>query len=540
VAAASALISARATLRTLNLGDRRVLVLVIAVLAAVYVVAGKLGLTLAFVHVSATAIWPPTGIAIAALLLLGYRVWPGIVIDAILVNLTTAGDALSSLGIAAGNTLEGLVAAALVSRFANGRSAFERPLDVIKFALLAAVASTAVSATVGVTTLALTGSASWSDFGAIWLTWWLGDAGGALILAPALVLWANQPHVDWSSRQELEAIGALAALVLVSFAVFGGLDPLSRAHYPLQFLVFPVLVWVAFRFGPREAATAIVVLSAIAIWGTLLQFGPFGGRAQNESLLLLQAFTAVTALTTLALAAAEARLREVERREVAERDEFISIAAHELRTPLTSLHAGVQLLLRQAERGAVDTEQLRRALVTVEDRTAKLGQLIAVLLESVRVRAERPDLDLRLQDVTALVADAVEQAQATTTQHELVLAGLPVQARIDEVRFEEVVTNLLDNAIKFSPAGGRIDIDLSAENGTLRVVLRDRGIGIPVERRARLFEPYYQAQPGAERSGLGLGLYVSRRIVELHGGTIRADFPSDGGTRFTLSLPTRA
>jgi len=538
--AASELIARRATLPTLNLGDRRVFILVIAVLAAVYVVAGKLGLTLAFVHVSATAIWPPTGIAIAAFLLLGYRIWPGILLGAFLVNLTTAGDALSSLGIATGNTLEGLVAAALVNRFANGRRAFERPLDVIKFALLAAVASTAVSATLGVTSLALTGYASWSDFGAIWLTWWLGDAGGALILAPALVLWANEPRVRWSSREELEAIGALAALVLVGFLVFGGLEPLSREHYPQQFLVFPVLVWVAFRFGPRESATAIVVLSAIAIWGTLQQYGPFGGRPQNEALLLLQAFTAVTALTTLALAAAEARLREVERREVAARDEFISIAAHELRTPLTSLHAAVQFLGRQPERGTVDTEQLRQALATVEDRTAKLGQLITVLLESVRVRADRPDLDLRLHDVTALVASVVAQAQATTAQHELVVSGPPVQARIDEVRFEEVVTNLLENAIKFSPSGGRIDVDLSAANGTLQLVLRDRGIGIPVERRARMFEPYYQAHPGTERSGLGLGLYVSRRIVEQHGGTIRADFPSDGGTRFVLSLPTRA
>src|SRR5439155_8918687 len=127
---------------------------VIAGLAGLYFIAGKLGLRLAFAHPNVTAVWPPTGIALAALLLLGYRVWPGILLGAFLVNLTTAGDALSSLGIATGNTLEGLVAAALVNRFANGRRAFESPLDVIKVALLAAVASTAVSATVGVTSLA--------------------------------------------------------------------------------------------------------------------------------------------------------------------------------------------------------------------------------------------------------------------------------------------------------------------------------------------------------------------------------------------------
>ena len=139
-----------------------------------------------------------------------------------------------------------------------------------------------------------------------------------------------------------------------------------------------------------------------------------------------------------------------------------------------------------------------------------------------------------------LVAKVVEQAQATTTRHELVLSGAAVQGRIDELRFEQVVANLLDNAIKFSPEGGRVDVAVSApEDGVLHLVVRDRGLGIPPERRARLFEPYHQAHPETERSGLGLGLYVSRRIVELHGGAIRADFPEDGGTRFTVSLPRR-
>ena len=162
---------------------------VIVPLAAAYFVAGKLGLMLAFVHASATAVWPPAGITLAALLILGYRVWPGIFLGAFLVNITTAGSAATSLGIAAGNTLEGLAGAYLVGRYANGRHAFDRAQDILKFAGLAGLLSTTISATFGVTSLSLGGFSRWADYGSIWWTWWLGDVVGNLVVAPLLVLW---------------------------------------------------------------------------------------------------------------------------------------------------------------------------------------------------------------------------------------------------------------------------------------------------------------------------------------------------------------
>src|SRR5579863_1978749 len=156
-----------------NLEDRRKNWLAIGGLAVVYFVAGKLGLSMAFVHPSSTAVWPPTGIALAAFLILGYRVWPGVFLGAFLVNLTTVGTVLTSLGIATGNTLEGLIGAYLVTRFANGRNAFERGQDTFKFAMLSGLLGTTVAATLGVTSLALGGFARWSEFRDIWLTWWL-------------------------------------------------------------------------------------------------------------------------------------------------------------------------------------------------------------------------------------------------------------------------------------------------------------------------------------------------------------------------------
>src|SRR5690348_15382772 len=170
----------------------------IVVLAAAYFVAGKFGLTMAFVHPSSTAVWPPTGIALTALLIFGYRVWPGIFLGAFLVNLTTAGSAITSLGIAAGNTLEPVLGAYLVFRFANGRKCFETVQDSVKFAILAGVVSTTVSATIGITSLSLGSYARWTDFKIIWTTWWLGDAVGATIVTPLLILWSADHKIRWS------------------------------------------------------------------------------------------------------------------------------------------------------------------------------------------------------------------------------------------------------------------------------------------------------------------------------------------------------
>ena len=172
-------------------------------LTTVYALAGKFGLQLALFHPSATPVWPPTGISIAAFLLLGYWVWPAIFLGAFAVNVTTAGSTVSSLAIATGNTLEGLIGALLINYFANGRRCFAQQGDTLKFVLLAAIFSTAVSATFGVTSLALGGYAAWQNYGSIWITWWLGDVVGALIVTPAIVLWVSDRALNWSRSQLL-------------------------------------------------------------------------------------------------------------------------------------------------------------------------------------------------------------------------------------------------------------------------------------------------------------------------------------------------
>lgn len=287
---------------------------ILLALAAAYLVVGKLGLLVAYVHPSATAVWPPSGLALAAFLLAGYDVWPAILLGAFLVNVTTAGSVATSVGIAAGNMLEGLVGAYLVNRFARGRRACEHASDVFKFAALAGLLSTTLSATAGVVSLSLEGFARWSDFWPIWSTWWTGDAVGDLVVAPLVLLWAARPWIRWDRRQGLEAVALLVCLAVVGLAVFDGVVPWKDRHYPLEFLCVPLLLWAAFRFEQREAASVVVLLAGLAIWGTLRGYGPFAGPTFNESLLLLQAFQGVSAVITLVLSAVVAERKEAEER----------------------------------------------------------------------------------------------------------------------------------------------------------------------------------------------------------------------------------
>jgi signal transduction histidine kinase/integral membrane sensor domain MASE1/putative methionine-R-sulfoxide reductase with GAF domain len=271
-------------------------------LGAIYFLAGKLALQhFAFVHVSASPVWPPAGIALAAVLLLGPGVWPAIFVAAFLVNVTTSGAVLTSLAIAAGNTAAGLAGARLATGAAGGAHALERSSDIFKLLGLAAAPSAALSATVGVLSLALGGAVAWTGVGRVWLTWWLGDLAGALVVAPVILLWSTPGAAAPMRRRPREAGVLLVVLVLVGLMVFGGL--VTRTSYPLAFLAIPALVWASFRFVPTGAATAMLLSFALAVYGTLRGLGPFVVGDANDSLLLLQAFMIVMAGTILPIAA---------------------------------------------------------------------------------------------------------------------------------------------------------------------------------------------------------------------------------------------
>ena len=278
-----------------------------------YFVFAKLGLMLASVHPSASPIWPPTGIALAAVLLGGQRMWPAIFIGAFAANATTAGTLTTSALIALGNTLEAVVGGFLIAQWSGGPATFASPARVAKFALVSVGLASVISATIGVTTLSYAGSADWADFNAIWTTWWLGDAAGALVATPAIVLWAR---TNWRGFDSGEIVGvciALGSAIAVGLVVFSPLLPHTEYAGPLGFLVILPLIWTALRRGPRDTATVALILTGFTVWATIEKSGPFAELGMNKSFILLITFMASVSLPSLVLAADAALRRRTER-----------------------------------------------------------------------------------------------------------------------------------------------------------------------------------------------------------------------------------
>lgn len=273
-------------------------------LVTAYFLAAELGLSLATVHPNVSLVWPPTGVSLAGLLLLGYGLWPAITVGAFLANALTEVGTATAAGIAVGNTLEALLGVFLLRRFAGFRNSFDRPEDVLAFIGLAALVAPAVGATLGVGSLSLEDPSLWPAYGALWGSWWLGDAMGALVVTPLLLAFWTRAPVPVPGRRRAEAGLLILPLAASAYVVFGIGLGVGRSPYPLAFTVFPFVIWGALRFGLRGTTAATFVAAALAVWGTMRGHGPFTAATVTEGLVLLQAFVGVVAVTGLLLAAA--------------------------------------------------------------------------------------------------------------------------------------------------------------------------------------------------------------------------------------------
>src|SRR5712691_3464745 len=330
-------------------GFARYVVILLTVAAAYFAVA-KSGLALASIHPSATPIWPPTGLALAAVLLWGPRVWPAIFVAAFFANATTAGSTLTSFAIAACNTLEAIVNGYLIERWSGGRTTFDTPAGVAKFALIGLAPGTVISATIGVASLSLAGHADWASFAPIWLTWWLGDVGGALVITPVVVSWASGTRSP--GRADLgEAAAIFVAACAVGLIAFSPLIEQSGYRAPLAFLAIVPLLWAALRAGQRDTATVALILSCFAVWGTVSGGGPFSQRTLNESFLLLLTFIISCSVPSLALSAEVEARRQTEASLLRTRDE--------LEERIDERTAA----LREANRALREAEQRARLLI---------------------------------------------------------------------------------------------------------------------------------------------------------------------------------
>jgi PAS domain S-box-containing protein len=401
---------------------------------AVYVSAAKLGLSLDAVSGFATAVWPPTGIALGALVLYGYRLWPGIALGAFLVNASAGAPVLVASGMAVGNTLEAVAGTYLLQHVVGFQPALARLRDVFGLVILAAGLSTLVSATFGVTSGWLGGVIPSASFGQAWWTWWLGDLMGDLVVAPLLWIWRAPPCVRLPRRQLAEALALLLCLVAVSLFVFGG--PWATRTMLYLYLLFPFLIWAAFRFGLHGAVTTVSLMSAIAIWGTVRGFGLFASQTLHEGLFELQAFMSSVAVTSLVLAAAVAERQHLEET----RAQLAALVESSDDAIIGATFAGIIVSWnRGAERlyGYAADEVIGRplALLVAPDRpdelSAQLGRLMrGERLEPYEIAGRRKDG----QEIhVSLTISPVRDARGSVIGVSAVARDMTARKRVEEV-----------------------------------------------------------------------------------------------------------
>jgi len=651
------------------------------VVTAAYVLSAHLGFRLAFIAEQVTTVWAPTGISLAALLLGGLRFWPAIWTGAFLANASTDAPLWTAAIVATGNTLEAVVATWALHRVRDFHARLESVRDVLAFLFIAALGGTAISATVGATTLCAGAVQPWSRFGALWFDWWFGDALGAIVVAPAILTTVRRDI--WSASALMAAALYVAGSAAVAHVSFGQI--LGMSAHPLEFVVFPAVMIAAVAGGPAVTALVVASVATITIWDTVRGLGPFSGAETHQSLILLQVFLGVLGSTAMLLAAAVAQSRTAERRErdaatdlrdreqmltlaqraggvatfewdfrsqiarcsaeffrifglpaedgviaaadwgrfvhpddrdrmaahlaraldgnepaaadyrivlpegstrwlsyagqiqrtaagermlgtvvdITERkqaelalrdaktaaesanqlkDQFLATLSHELRTPLNTILGYAQML----NTNSIAPEKRQQAMEAIGRNAIAQHRLVEDLLDMSRITTGKVRLNPEPITPAAVLRDAVDgikpAADAKGIQLTIDCEAAAGSVTGDPARLQQVFWNVLTNAVKFTPSGGRIDVTLERDGDHVAAIVHDNGPGIPAEFLPFVFEPFRQADAGFDRAagGLGLGLAISRQLVELHGGTIAVESRGDGqGATFIIRLPRR-
>ena len=485
-------------------------VLEVAVLAGLYYGAAKVGYAFNFAGPVAAIVWLPAGVGIVYLYLRGLQFWPGMLIGDLLANDYMAVPVGSALGQTIGNVLEVVLAAYLLRRLDRDRNLLESVDGVARMLVPVSVATT-ISATVGSISLWLGNVVSSESIPTVWRTWWLGDACGALLVVPLAIAWSRPISVPVTRRRVLEA-----ALMLATTAALS--DLATRTHRPLAYLVFPVLIWAALRFGQRGATLAVLVVVGLTVWNTTHLVGPFYFHDITRSVLETQVFIAVAALSALCLAAIVSEREQFAERLGESRAQLFKAADAERQRIERNLHDGAQQrLLALGVHLRLAAEQARRApeqaAIMIEEAECELQ----VAFDELRELSQgiHPTVLTDLGLANAIRSVAARSAQPITL---LELPARRVESAVEATGyfvFMEAVTN----AQKYAHAS-TIQVRARVSERALWIEVLDDGVG------------------GASESA-GSGLAGLRARVESVGGTFTVASRIGEGTRISADIPRR-
>jgi signal transduction histidine kinase/CheY-like chemotaxis protein len=528
----------------------------LALLSGIYVLAGLLSFATMVNDGLASLVWAPTGISIAALMVAGYRYWPSVFIGATLTNFIVAENILLGSIIGIGNTLEALLAVALIRRFTPMEKLFDGIRTTIIFIVSATFIAPIPSALAGAIGMLAFDIIEPGHMRSVMGIWWLGDAMGALTLTPAIYLIGQHLHrkenhyIDHFNAASPERVIIVSASILLSIIlyVFPG-----NITANLSYLPFLMVLWGALRLPQVYALLLSMIVSIIAISGTLAQLPTQSPPAVIDSLIYLYLFLA-TQTGTVLLVGALARDREkiteqlVEAQQTAEaasaqKSLFLTNISHEIRTPLNGIIGVTGIMLPD-----VQTDRQREHLRIIQNSADSLLSLLNDLLDHARIEAGKLRIQKQtfylprlLNDVTGLFES---QAEAKGLYLRATISNdLPQYVVSDDSRIRQVLINVIGNALKFTDRGGvSVNICRAAHSNSpdhVMISVEDTGIGIAREAQNRIFDAFTQADNSTSRlyGGSGLGLTISKQLAEQLGGSITLTSSPGVGTRIDLTLP---
>jgi PAS domain S-box-containing protein len=635
----------------------------IGILAVIYYFFAKFGLSLAGATAQVSLIWPATGIAIAALFVFGLNLWPGILIGAFIANLTTNETISMALMIAFGNSMEAYVAVFLLKKLRFNMK-LARVRDVLIFVFIAALFAPVISASIGTSSLILGGIGDWNAFWDVWLHWWTGNAIGALVVSPFIFL-----RTDFSLFRHINIDNLLSEtlfsliIIFISLLIFTPFVSVSLSRYPFEYAIFPVMILASLRHRQKGSTWKTLLISALAVWGTVNGYGPFFIQGDIQlSLLFIQIFVGILAITFLVFSAlVEERdenelslaLSEEKFRHLIENstdaivliDEigilsYVSPSTTEIIGYTEEEHVGMNVfdiihsddvplakkifksLLEKQGNSARATLRLKRKdgeVIWVEGVATNLihdqaveavvlnykditehqkmdqvkNEFVAftahelrgplsttrwyteVLIDIKNIDSKVKDYILAIYSATLRMTDTVNMLLNLSRMEMGTLASKPVPTnpvniikqtiitfgqdiKAKELNIKEdypkkpypiveldpnllgiIFSNLISNAIKYSLESGQIEIKISVSKEHLAFEIKDYGIGIPESQKTRIFTKSFRADNVKQLvpQGTGLGLYLTKYVVDRIGGEIGFESEQKKGTRFWVKLP---